>query len=97
MISMEPGLNPPTTMRRKKKERRGWRKKKRKPALPNVIPSFVAGWQMMTAIQTTPSNTSKPKLEQRLAKFIEYTVDGMACEEKTNDIIKTTHIQLNRP
>jgi hypothetical protein len=33
---------PSTTMRRKKKERRGWRKKKRKPALPNVIPGFVA-------------------------------------------------------
>jgi hypothetical protein len=42
MISMEPGLSPPTTMRRKKKERRGWRKKKRKPALPNTIPGFVA-------------------------------------------------------
>jgi hypothetical protein len=41
MISMEPGLNPPTTVRRKKKERRGWRKK-RKSALPNVIPGFVA-------------------------------------------------------
>jgi hypothetical protein len=42
MISMEPGLSPPITMRRKKKERKGWRKKKRKPALPNVIPGFVA-------------------------------------------------------
>jgi hypothetical protein len=42
MISMEPGLSPPTTMRRRKKERRGWRKKKRKLALPNAIPGFVA-------------------------------------------------------
>jgi hypothetical protein len=42
MISIEPGLSPPTTVRRKKKERRGWRKKKRKSALHNVIPGFVA-------------------------------------------------------
>jgi hypothetical protein len=42
MISMEPGLSPPTTMRRKKKERKGWRRKKRKSALPNAIPGFVA-------------------------------------------------------